>query len=293
MATPDSRTASNDDAAGQPYDLDIAGEPRLHAVEWRRGQAATVLLLHGANQHARYWDRLAALLTDHRVVALDARGHGRSAWSEGGEYGAENYVADLERAVDATLDGRDEHDGRLALVGHSTGSLVSMIYASRHADRLWAAAFIDIDPQPPRRQRDRLREAGGRPPRTFASLDEARERIERVTPGLPAESYAILAEATFAQGPDGAYEQRMDQRTLAQFPDFDNRSLLPSIDVPALVVRGEQSTVSSPEAAEAAAAALPRGELAFVAGEHQLQVQRPEEVAAVLVPFLQRNAPGR
>ena len=289
MAHHGSHDASTDGTAGEPHDPEIAGEPRLHAVEWRREQAATVLLLHGANQHARYWDRLAGLLTDYRVVALDARGHGRSAWSEGGEYGAEHYVADLVRTVDAMLDG---HDERLALVGHSTGALISMIYASRHADRLWAAAFIDIDPQPPPSQRERLRDAGGRPPRTFASLDEVRERIERVTPGLPAESYVTLAEATFVRAQNGAYEQRMDPQTLAQFPQFDNRSLLTRIDAPTLVLRGEESTVSSLEAAEAAAAALPRGTLAVVTREHQLYVQRPEELAAVLIPFLQRNAPG-
>ena len=264
----------------------IEGAPRLHYAEWGAQHRHTVLLLHGANQHARYWDPLVTLLDDYHVVALDARGHGRSEWAA--SYTAEDYVSDLARSVDALLDARG---GNLALVGHSTGALVSMIYAARHHGRLWAAAFVDIDPRPPDSQRERLRTAGARPPRRFASLAEVRASLERQTPGLSPELLDMLATEGFSED-HGHYVQRMDPRTLAEFPQFDNRAALPSIMVPALVVRGAQSSVSSAAAARDAAAALPRGRLAVVDGEHQLHVQQPATLVSVLAPFLAELAGG-
>lgn len=221
------------------------------------------------------------------MVALDLRGHGRSGWASEGAYGIEDYTADLARAVDSVLDGGAR---RLALVGHSMGALASMVYASRHSDRLWAAGFVDIDPRPPDRQHERLRAAGQRPPKVFASLSEVEASIDRLTPGLPAAAVAMLAVQGFAPA-EGGYTQRMDQRTLAEFPQVDNRPLLPSIGVPAMVVRGAKSTVSSLDGAQAAAASLPRGRLALVDGEHQVHIQHPAGLAAVLLPFLRAAAP--
>ena len=274
------------DSEPNPTHHTIDGTPQLHAVEWRASNVPTLFLLHGATHHARYWDPLIRLLKPYRVVALDARGHGTSEWGESGDYDPDHYVADLERAVEqfAPSDG-------VALIGHSTGSLVSMRYASKHPDRLWAAVFVDIDPRPPGSQRERLQGAGARPARTFESLDQARARIELLKPGLSDADYDMLTETTFERLGDGSYQQRLDQRTLAEYAQFDNVSLLPRIERPALVVRGAESTVSSAAAAESAAAALPRGELATVRGEHQLHVQEPAAVAEVLLTFLGRHEP--
>lgn len=271
----------------EPAHHSIEGVPRLHAVEWNGDARDTLVFLHGATQHSRFWEPLVRLLPPYRVIALDARGHGASGHGAVGSYDAEHYVADLERIV-----GQLVPDRPFALVGHSTGSLVSMRYAHAHPDRLWAAVFVDIDPQPPPQQTERLRGAGARPPRRFDSLEEARARIELLTPGLSSADYDLLAETTFVQAEDGSYSQRLDQRTLAEYEQFDNRALLPEITVPSLVIHGTESTVNGAEAAEAAAAALPQGELATPPGEHQLHVQRPEGVAAVLAPFLERHRPA-
>jgi esterase len=285
---PDSRVYSSavtDPATDLTHHF-VDGTPRLHAVEWRATNSPTLLLLHGATHHARYWDPLVRLLQPYRVLALDARGHGASEWAESGRYDPDHYVADLQRAVEQLA----PSDG-VALIGHSTGSLVSMRYAAKHPDRLWATVFVDIDPRPPDSQRERLQGVGARPARTFESLDEARARIQLLTPGLSDADYDMLAETTFERLEDGSYQQRLDQRTLAEYPQFDNRSLLSGIDLPALVMRGATSTVNGAEAAAAAAAALPRGELATVRGEHQLHVQEPAAVAEVLLEFLGRHAP--
>jgi pimeloyl-ACP methyl ester carboxylesterase len=272
-------------STGQPAHRWIEGSPRLHAVTWHEGRPRTVLLVHGANQHARYWDRLVPLLLEYRVAALDLRGCGQSEWAPPGGYSLDGYVEDIARGVEAC--GGPEG---VAIVAHSMGALAGMAYAARHAGRLWAAAFIDIDPCPPARQAERLHAAGQRPARVLATAEEVRGLIDRLTPGLPPEAVAMLAAEGYVAA-EGGYVQRMDQRTLAEFPEVDNRPLLPSINMPALVVRGTQSTVSTLEAATEAAALIPRGRLALVDGDHQVHVQRPEVLAAALLPFLQDAAP--
>lgn len=248
-----------------------------------------MLLLHGANQHARYWDALVPYLDRYRLVALDARGHGLSGRAGTGHeqgYGAEQYVADLERVLPAI---RRSPDEPIAVAGHSTGSLVAMIFAARHPESLRAAVFIDIDPRPPERQRARLQDAGRRPARRFASREEVASAIVRLTPGLAPTMVETLVDVGYERDEGGSYWPRLDPRTLAEFPQFDNTPLLPGIGLPALVIRGRDSTVSSEEAARDAVRALPRGESAVVPGGHQLHAQEPEGLAAVLEPFLQRH----
>jgi alpha-beta hydrolase superfamily lysophospholipase len=58
--------------------------------------APTILLLHGFLDHAGSWARVAERLSGH-VVALDLRGHGRSAWvGPGASYHFPEYVADVD-----------------------------------------------------------------------------------------------------------------------------------------------------------------------------------------------------
>ena len=51
--------------------------PRLHTIQ--KGDGPPVVLVHGFTQTARSWDVIAAdLARDHRVIAVDAPGHGAS-----------------------------------------------------------------------------------------------------------------------------------------------------------------------------------------------------------------------
>jgi pimeloyl-ACP methyl ester carboxylesterase len=255
----------------------------LHLLEWGKEDAPPVILLHGAAQHAGVWEPVASYLPGFRLVALDARGHGRS--DPASDYGVEAYVGDLGRVVHAL--GRP-----VALVGHSTGALVAMQFAARFPALVWAAAFLDIDPRPRDSQRDRLREAGSRPPRRFTSVEEVVAGIERITPGISPAIARRLAETGYEQVESGAYRHRLDPRTLADYPQFDNWPALPAITCPALVGRGEESTVSSHDAAEEAVRLLPRGRLEMLPGGHQLHLQHPERLAAALAAFLAPHRPA-
>ena len=55
---------------------------RFHYRDWGDPAAPPVVLLHAYLQHARTWDTVAKGLADRvRVLALDQRGFGESAWA--------------------------------------------------------------------------------------------------------------------------------------------------------------------------------------------------------------------
>ena len=77
---------------------------RFHYRDWPSKQvgAPDLLLLHGYTGHARSWDAFAEAMTDrYRVLALDQRGHGESAWAPADRYGIDDMADDLTAFVKA------------------------------------------------------------------------------------------------------------------------------------------------------------------------------------------------
>lgn len=252
---------------------------RLHLLQWGPEAAPPVLFLHGAAQHAGAWEPVAERMAarGYRALALDSRGHGASDHAP--PYDEAGYASDVVAAIEAI-------GGSVALVGHSTGSLVAMRVAAEHPALVRAAVFIDIDPQPPERQRARLQEAGTKPARRFDSLDDLLAGVARILPDIDEATARRFTERAYERVEDGSFAQRLDQRTLAEWPRFDQRPLLPSIVCPALVVRGRESVVASEEATTEAVRLLPRGTSAVLPGGHLLHMQHPDAFAEALEAFL-------
>lgn len=93
------------------------------------GDGPPVVCLHGAGLDGRLWVEQARPLTDdYLLVVPDLRGHGRTDASDRDTYSVELFAADVRALVDAlNLDSP-------ALVGHSMGGFVALVYAARHTD---------------------------------------------------------------------------------------------------------------------------------------------------------------
>ena len=103
------------------------------------GEGTAVVLLHGLTATRRYVVMGSRALErgGHRVVAYDARGHGRSAPASGpDDYGYETLAADLL----AVLDARGIETAVLA--GASMGAHTIVRFALDHGDRVAAVALI-------------------------------------------------------------------------------------------------------------------------------------------------------
>jgi alpha-beta hydrolase superfamily lysophospholipase len=100
-----------------------------------------MLLSHGASEHSGRYDRFARALNDARfaVVALDHRGHGRTAPSTGpgvmGPGGGDAVVDDLHE-LRAAASSQFGTDVPVHLFGHSMGSMIGLAYLTRHSDGL-------------------------------------------------------------------------------------------------------------------------------------------------------------
>ena len=134
---------------------------RLAADE--AGEGIPVVLLHGLTATRRYVVMGSKNLErgDHRVIAYDARGHGRSEPADG--YGYDALAADLGAVLD------DRGIERAVLAGASMGAHTLVRFALEHPDRAAALVIITpaFDPDTPDRGLDRwdrlargLREGG-------------------------------------------------------------------------------------------------------------------------------------
>jgi len=234
---------------------------RLHYTDWGNEGAAPLILVHGGRDHGRSWDALARVLGERwHVVAPDLRGHGDSDPAPASRYGVPDFVLDLAALVD-TLGAPT-----VTLVGHSLGGAVVLHYAGAFPERVAKVAALEgLGPSPEMRERllaipaaERLRtwiaeqqSLAAKPPRRFASVDEAVARMQEANAHLTPALARHLTEHGLRREPDGRYVWKFDPLVRASSPvrpDFESLSQLWSaIRCPVLLLRGEESWASDPE----------------------------------------------
>jgi pimeloyl-ACP methyl ester carboxylesterase len=124
--------------AGAPEPLEVVRGPVTLAGE-ASGTGPAVLLLHGLTATRRYvvHGSRAIERAGHRVIAFDARGHGRSSPAGGPpDYTYDELMADALAVLDA------EGVDRAALVGQSMGSATAVALALRHPERVSALVVV-------------------------------------------------------------------------------------------------------------------------------------------------------
>ncbi|MGD1220059.1 MULTISPECIES: alpha/beta fold hydrolase [Streptomyces] len=110
---------------------------RLHVEVHGPEDAPTVVLAHGWTCSTAFWAaQIRDLAADHRVVAYDQRGHGRSPASAA--CSTEALADDLEAVLAATL----APGQKAVLAGHSMGGMTLMAASARPRFREHAAAAL-------------------------------------------------------------------------------------------------------------------------------------------------------
>ncbi|MFD3727915.1 alpha/beta fold hydrolase [Streptomyces sp. NPDC058671] len=129
ISLPVSRELTAVSADGAPVHIEVYGPEGAPAV----------VLAHGWTCSTAFWaEQIRALAADHRVIAYDQRGHGRSPVPGPGGYSTTALADDLEAVLAATL-GPGE---RAVLAGHSMGGMTIMAAAGRPRFRQHAAAVL-------------------------------------------------------------------------------------------------------------------------------------------------------
>jgi pimeloyl-ACP methyl ester carboxylesterase len=107
---------------------------RLHAEVFGPEDGYPVVLAHGITCALRVWAyQIADLAKDHRVIAFDHRGHGRSAVpARRSGYSLDCLAGDLDAVLEATL----RPGERAVIAGHSMGGIAISSWAERYPERV-------------------------------------------------------------------------------------------------------------------------------------------------------------
>jgi pimeloyl-ACP methyl ester carboxylesterase len=256
---------------------------RLRYRDWG-GRGRPFLALHGSAAHAHWWDPVAPYLARRlRVLALDWRGHGRSAWPRPPAYGSEEFAADLLGVIRAL---RLE---RVVVAGHSMGGQAALVFAAWHPQALERLVVLDARPMVNLQRLLALQARGERPRLEFESRAAALRRFRLSPPETTAAPE--LLRAIGARGvrrlPSGRWAYRFDPACQRTRVPVDAWPLLPRIQVPTLVIRGEHSTILPRDVAQRMAKAIPSARLEELSGAyHHVTLDAPAALAECLLAWL-------
>ena len=271
----------------------------------------TVVLLHAACMDSRTWHhQVAALLArgDVRIIAYDARGHGRSGSTRLAAATLGRLGDDLAAVLRAYAG-----DGPVVLAGHSLGGMTIMEYAYAHpADftrRVAGLLFASTTAEGTTHTRYGL-------PRPLAEVFRAAEEtgaglLARLGAWRPHQAFLPALQPAVRWLLFGAEFQPADLRiTLSALGRASLRSIggfrtsigtqrrldtLAALgDVPSAVLVGDRDRLTPPACARSIAAALPGTELTVCPGAgHMLILERPAEVSAALAAIATHAGQGR
>ena len=259
---------------------------RFHFLEWGDPANPPVVLVHGGHQSAHSWDLVSlALAGRYQVFALDQRGHGDSEWAKDGDYRSSTMAGDLRAFI------RSQGLDQPIVTGHSLGGIVSMTMLRDTPELARALVVVDVSPEPSGE--------GGAAIwnfiQTAREFDDLEDFIAKVQVQDPFRSRAHIERTVrynMLRRADGRYINKCDAAMFAARRGGEDGGRiefeqLDALSMPALVVRGEQSTVLLADAAERFARRLPAARLATVPRcGHNVHSQNTAGFLEAVEPFL-------
>jgi pimeloyl-ACP methyl ester carboxylesterase len=252
---------------------------RADTVTSDRGDGLPLVLAHGTLMDRTMFDpQLDALAGDYRAVAYDLRAR-TDRWQ--GQYDLYDLADDCAALLDAL--GIDS----CVLGGMSMGGFVALRFADRYPERVDGLVLIDTT-------------AG---PHDDSEIERYREMIEttREAGEVPEQLAGVIKHILFGETTNDRNPELVDawvERWLTypgeavyrevqswlERPDFTDD--LADVDVPTLVVHGEEDVALEPDRSDGLVEALDaRRELIPGAG-HSSNLERPDPVNAAIREFL-------
>ena len=285
---------------GRPVEVISRDGTRLHTEVFGDAPSPTLVLLHGWTEELHIWHpQIVELAADHRLVAVDLRGHGLSG---GGEFSTEALADDLSAVLAACVPAGE----RAVVAGHSMGAMAIVAWAQRHpaeVERVAGAVLIstgigdliaesELIPIP--RALVRARHLVGPMMLTTAPVAAGwlgpvqRRAIQYVALGPD----ATPAQVAFCH--DVVFSCRRDTwagwgRVLAR---LDLTEAVPSLRTPTLVMAGDRDRLTPPAHARRLHGQLPRpaGLVVLEGAGHMLPVERADAVNTALREFANAHA---
>ena len=246
------------------------------------GSGQDLLLVHPFPAHHGVWAPVSEMLsTRYRVILPDVRGLGRSTPGDGPAT-MEKHAEDLRSLLD------ELKIGKVVFAGNSIGGYIFFEFWRRYRERVAAVVLVDTkagaDSDDARKTR-------------LAAADDVLNR--GTEPFLDAQLPKLMGESTHRNRPDKVAEaKRMMmqasppgiaavQRGMAARPD--SNATLATIDVPTMVICGEEDGLTTPLEMESMHRSI-RGSVfrRVPKAGHYSPFEQPEEVHRLLRDFLGR-----
>ena len=224
---------------------------RLHYRDYQGGDQSRppILCIHGLSRNARDFEAVAARLSgDWRLICVDLRGRGESAFAEDAmTYVPLVYLQDLEALL------RELALPRLVVFGTSLGGLMTMLLAMAGPDRIAGALINDVGPVIGEKGLERIRSHVGRLLNWPTWLHAARffaDEQQGIHPDWTLERWLVHAKRLCRLNPQGRVVRDYDIRIAEPFraPGGEGAfDLWPAFaalkGAPCLAVRGETSDI--------------------------------------------------
>jgi len=250
------------------------------------GSGPSVVLLHPFPANHDLWKPAAqALVSRYRVILPDLRGHGDSGIGEGPAM-MEKHAADIARVLEC------EEVGRAPLVGVSIGGYVLFEFWRRYRAQVEALVLCDS-----KAQADSPEARAGR-------LQAAADVMERGTePFFEGMLLKLFGKTTRSTRPDlvegalrlmqkmSAEDVALVQRGMAE--RRDSVETLKTIDVPTLIMTGDEDILTGIADAELMRQNIPGSQMRVIAkAGHYSPWEQPEEVGKLVRQFMDRVRGG-
>ena len=217
-----------------------------------QGTGLPLLCLSGLTRTMADFNYLAPHLPPCRLIRMDYRGRGASAWT-----GADSYTVPQE-AADALALMDHLKINRFAVLGTSRGGLIGMLLAAIAKPRLLGLCLNDVGPVIERAGLDSIALFVGRDPvaKTHQALAESYAKLLPGFANVPAsrwlaeaQKHAIATDTglkiTYDPALGDAFRTGFDAPPADLWPLFDALS-----DLPLALIRGANSDLLSPATAE-------------------------------------------
>jgi pimeloyl-ACP methyl ester carboxylesterase len=255
------------------------GDLHLNVVD--EGQGRPLLLVHGFPlDHSMWQGQIEGLSKQFRVIAPDLRGFGQSEVSVGTTT-MQQFADDLAKLLEAM-----QVTEPVVFCGLSMGGYIGWQFVARHSNKL--AALIVADS---RSIADNEKAAAGR----LETADKVeKEGSKIVAAAMLPKLFAAAAvqqgapfvkatEAVMLAAPPSGVAAAL--RGMAKRPDYTSE--LAKINVPTLVICGEEDAIAPPAEMQGIAKAIPKAKYVGIAGAgHMAPLEKPAEVNAVIRDFL-------
>ncbi|MGZ8869389.1 MAG: alpha/beta fold hydrolase [Thermoanaerobaculia bacterium] len=245
---------------------------QLHVFDSVKGTAIPIVFIHGNGANLTQWSgQIAHFVRNHRVIAIDLRGMGKSDVPADGVFTVPAMAEDIHVVVNAL------NVDRFVLVGHSFGGAVVAAYAAAHPERVAGVVYADsagdikATPEQSARYLDALR------------MDKTKVVRTAYEPILKTASAGVKAAVldSVDRTSTEAYTESMESLL-----DFSVSKALAAYHGPVLAI----ASTDAPSSLHVQFPAIPVRRIDGVG--HWLMMERPVEFNAILEEFL-RGVGGR